>query len=153
MPHYRGDLLKSVPWSKSELFLVFRPSATQIVFFVRVLIPQWGKSGGASLFFLIGLENLVFQYWCHTLTFGFLGHKVTNIDKQFSSRSLIGVICKYKVIDTLLLKIGKVWPEISWKNMFCAVFQKNQMSVCDIFTKSCFTAYISDVWQGVIDFL
>ena len=36
----RGDLLKSVPWSKSELFLVFRPSATQIVFFVRVLIPQ-----------------------------------------------------------------------------------------------------------------
>ena len=38
--HIGGDLLKSVPWSKSELFLVFRPSATQIVFFVRVLIPQ-----------------------------------------------------------------------------------------------------------------
>ena len=74
-PILGGDLLKAVLWSKSDIFWFFQPNATQIVFFVRVLTPQWRKSGEVSLFFLIGLENWGFRYWCHTLTFGFLGHK------------------------------------------------------------------------------
>ena len=78
----RGDLLKSVPWSKSDIFLFFWPYAAQIVFFVGVSTPQWTKSGGASLFFLVGPEIWVFQYWCHTLTQGFLGHKVAYINQR-----------------------------------------------------------------------
>ena len=59
----RGDLLKSVPWSKSELFLVFRPSATQIVFFCEGFDTTMKKKWRGKL---------VFSHWSQKLGFSIL---------------------------------------------------------------------------------